>query len=83
MPPSSAEKEVSILISYAGPCDDTSMLQPKRELVPYSAYAGFRTQYEEPQLDEGFAEIKGVNWVFEGDEEERRRWSMWLQIDGK
>ncbi|EPT06187.1 hypothetical protein FOMPIDRAFT_1027013 [Fomitopsis schrenkii] len=55
----------------------------KRDLVPYSAYTGFRAQYEEPQLSEGFTEVKTVNWVFEGDEEERRRWSMWLQIDGK
>ena len=83
MPPSVAEKEVSISASYAGLYDDTSLPQPKRELVPYSAYTGFRAQYEEPQLDEGFAEIKRANWVFEGDEEERRRWSMWLQIDGK
>ena len=51
--------------------------------MPYSAFTGFRAAYEEPQLDEGFAEIKRVNWVFEGEEEERRRWSMWLQIDGK
>ena len=51
--------------------------------MPYSAFTGFRAAYEEPQLDEGFEEIKRVNWVFEGEEEERRRWSMWLQIDGK
>ncbi|KZT03593.1 PNK3P-domain-containing protein [Laetiporus sulphureus 93-53] len=57
--------------------------QPKRELLPYNAFTSFRAAYEEPQLSEGFSEIKRVNWVFEGDEEERRRWSMWLQIDGK
>lgn len=43
----------------------------------------FREAYEEPTLVEGFTEIKRVNFVFEGDEEERRRWGMWLQIDGK
>ncbi|KAH9830982.1 PNK3P-domain-containing protein [Rhodofomes roseus] len=57
--------------------------EPKRELLPYNAFTSFRAQYEEPQLKEGFQEIKKVNWVFEGDEEERRRWGMWLQIDGK
>ncbi|CAL1703869.1 unnamed protein product [Somion occarium] len=57
--------------------------QTKRELLPYSALADFRSKYEEPHLSEGFKEIKKVNWVFSGSEEERRRWSMWLQIDGK
>jgi len=57
--------------------------EPKRELLPYNAFTGFRAQYEEPSLSEGFAEIKQVNWIFEGTDEERMRWSMWLQIDGK
>jgi bifunctional polynucleotide phosphatase/kinase len=47
------------------------------------AFTSFRDNYEEPQSDEGFAEIKKVNWVFKGSEEEKRYWSMWLQIDGK
>lgn len=34
-------------------------------------------------MDEGFYEVRKVNWRFEGDEEARKRWSMWLQIDGK
>lgn len=46
-------------------------------------FAGFRDNYEEPQLIEGIQEIKQVNWVFEGSAEEERYWSMWLQIDGK
>ncbi|KAF8964079.1 polynucleotide kinase 3 phosphatase-domain-containing protein [Flammula alnicola] len=54
-----------------------------RVLLPYVAFSGFRDNYEEPQLSEGFSEIKKVNWVFEGTEEEKRHWSMWLQIDGK
>ncbi|KZT29942.1 PNK3P-domain-containing protein, partial [Neolentinus lepideus HHB14362 ss-1] len=57
--------------------------EPKRDLVPYLAYTSFRGAFEEPKADEGFEEVRTVNWVFEGDEEERRRWSMWLQIDGK
>jgi bifunctional polynucleotide phosphatase/kinase len=43
----------------------------------------FREQYEEPTAAEGFAEVQSVDFVFEGSEEERRRWKMWLQIDGK
>jgi bifunctional polynucleotide phosphatase/kinase len=57
--------------------------QPTRDLLPYLAFAGFQANYEEPQTSEGLSEVIKVNWVFEGDEEATRRWSMWLQIDGK
>ena len=57
--------------------------QTKRDLVPYSAFANFKSTYEEPTLAEGFSEIKTVNWKFEGGDDARERWSMWLQIDGK
>ncbi|KIM49030.1 hypothetical protein M413DRAFT_438191 [Hebeloma cylindrosporum] len=57
--------------------------QAARDLLPYAAFTGFRDNYEEPELSEGFTEVKNVNWVFEGTEEEKRYWSMWLQIDGK
>ncbi|KAF8906030.1 polynucleotide kinase 3 phosphatase-domain-containing protein [Gymnopilus junonius] len=57
--------------------------EPTRALLPFIAFSGFRENYEEPLLTEGFSEMKKVNWVFEGTEEERKRWSMWLQIDGK
>jgi len=58
-------------------------IESRRDIIPYVAFIGFRNHYEEPQLTEGFSEIIKVNWVFEGSEEERKRWSMWLQIDGK
>lgn len=57
--------------------------EPKRELVPYIGFTTFRDNYEEPRLIEGISEIKKVNWGFNGTEEERRCWSMWLQVDGK
>ncbi|KAI0710408.1 PNK3P-domain-containing protein [Cerioporus squamosus] len=57
--------------------------QPKRELLPYNAFTSFRANFQEPTVDEGFYEVRTVNWQFEGDEEARKRWSMWLQIDGK
>ncbi|KAL1947501.1 hypothetical protein VTO73DRAFT_13225 [Trametes versicolor] len=57
--------------------------EPKRDLVPYGAFTGFRADFEEPEVGEGFGEVRTVNFVFEGDEEARRRWGMWLQIDGK
>jgi bifunctional polynucleotide phosphatase/kinase len=51
--------------------------------VPYNAFTMFKAQYEEPIITEGFKELRYVNWVFEGSDEERRRWNMWLQLDGK
>ncbi|KAJ3742004.1 polynucleotide kinase 3 phosphatase-domain-containing protein [Lentinula detonsa] len=61
----------------------TASQEEKRALVPYLAFTSFRNGYEEPTLSEGFSEIQTVNWVFEGTEEERKYWSMWLQIQGK
>ncbi|TCD67649.1 hypothetical protein EIP91_012159 [Steccherinum ochraceum] len=57
--------------------------EAKRDILPYMAFTNYQSNYEAPQLAEGFSEMKKVNWVFEGTDEERRRWSMWLQVDGK
>jgi bifunctional polynucleotide phosphatase/kinase len=76
--------EVSIYLSRIFNTKPSPLfLQPKRELVPYTAFISFRNDYQEPTLNEGFSEIKKVHWVFQGTEEENRYWSMWLQIDGK
>ena len=81
-PPSVATNEVRVLKPRL-----RSMFmepfQPKRELVPYLAYTSYKSAFQEPELSEGFSEIKKVNWVFEGDEEAHRRWSMWHQLEGK
>lgn len=52
-------------------------------MLPYLVFIGFRNNHQEPQLSEGFSEVIKINWIFEGDEEARKRWNMWLQIDGK
>ena len=83
MPPSAAAKEVSLPFLNPHFLITKNPLQPTRALLPYLAFTSFREGYEEPQMSEGYSEIKKVNWVFEGTEEERKRWSMWLQIDGK
>ncbi|KAF9050802.1 PNK3P-domain-containing protein [Hymenopellis radicata] len=57
-----------------------SSTEQSRELLPYLAFSGFKANYEPPDEKEGFSEIRQVNWVFEGTDEERRHWSMWLQI---
>ncbi|KIK63827.1 hypothetical protein GYMLUDRAFT_71948 [Collybiopsis luxurians FD-317 M1] len=54
--------------------------EEKRELVPEIAYTTYENNFEEPSISEGFSEIRKVNWVFEGTGEERKYWSMWLQL---
>ncbi|KAK0502955.1 polynucleotide kinase 3 phosphatase-domain-containing protein [Armillaria luteobubalina] len=51
-----------------------------RDALPYLALITFRDNYEAPENEEGFAEVKTVNWRFEGTEEEEKYWKMWLQI---
>ena len=52
-------------------------------MLPRSVLLGFQKAYEEPTQAEGFSEIKKVNWVFEGSDEEKARYNMWLQVEGK
>jgi bifunctional polynucleotide phosphatase/kinase len=51
------------------------------KFIPSFAFDNFKANYEPPQQNEGFSEIKTVNWVFEGNDEERSRWSMWLHLE--
>ena len=87
MPPSTAALQASrqhfsqlFPVSFSG---HSQLSQPKRDVLPFLAFRSFSDHYEEPQVAEGLSEIKKINWVFEGNDEERRHWSMWLQIDGK
>ncbi|KIJ54541.1 hypothetical protein M422DRAFT_41811 [Sphaerobolus stellatus SS14] len=55
--------------------------EPTRSVLPALAFISFRANHEPPSLDEGFAEIKRINFKFEGTEEEKKKWMMWLEID--
>ncbi|KAJ7086588.1 polynucleotide kinase 3 phosphatase-domain-containing protein [Mycena crocata] len=57
--------------------------EPPREIVPMMAFTSFKDNFEEPELSEGISQIKKVNWVFKGTEEEQRAWSRWLQLEEK
>ncbi|KAI0278338.1 PNK3P-domain-containing protein [Russula aff. rugulosa BPL654] len=57
--------------------------EPTRPVLPHMALTSFEDAYEAPSVNEGFSEVRDVPWRFGGSEEERRHWSMWLQIDGK
>ena len=52
--------------------------EPVRELLPGSAFSSYVGQYEEPTLAEGFDEVRGVNFVFEGGDVQRKKWDMWM-----
>ncbi|KAI5122008.1 hypothetical protein M0805_001840 [Coniferiporia weirii] len=67
------------LLSEKSKADSKSV----RKLVPYSAFCSFAQDYEEPTVEEGFKDVRTVNWIFEGDSREERFWRMWLQVDGK
>jgi len=68
--------------AYALP-PSVAVRESPRDIVPMSAFSSFKDDFEEPDLKEGFAHVKKVNWVFDGTEVERKRWSMWLQLDEK
>ncbi|KAJ7150255.1 polynucleotide kinase 3 phosphatase-domain-containing protein [Mycena filopes] len=57
--------------------------EPPREALPRLAFTKYKDSFEEPELGEGFSQIKKINWVFEGTEEEREAWSRWLQVDSE
>ncbi|KAH9061190.1 polynucleotide kinase 3 phosphatase-domain-containing protein [Lactarius vividus] len=74
-------------LSWLGIITFTARMQGQASVVAREyrtpAIAGFADAYEAPSVKEGFTEVRDVPWIFEGSEEERRHWSMWLQIDGK
>ncbi|KAG9038000.1 hypothetical protein FRB95_003393 [Tulasnella sp. JGI-2019a] len=51
-----------------------------RELVPRIAYSGYKNAFQMPTVEEGFSEIKTINWVFDGSDDDRRRFNMYLDI---
>lgn len=56
--------------------------EPLRELLPNSAFINYVAQFEKPSLDEGFDELRSVNFVFVADDEQRRKWDMWM-LEGR
>ncbi|KAJ7582486.1 polynucleotide kinase 3 phosphatase-domain-containing protein [Mycena floridula] len=53
---------------------------PKRDVLPQVAFASFDKEFEEPTLAEGFTEVREINWVFQGTEEQEKYWSMWTWV---
>ena len=49
----------------------------KRVILPHSAFAGFRSRFQEPSITEGFQDIVRLDFQFQGDEQARRVWSQY------
>ncbi|GFZ48059.1 hypothetical protein JCM24511_05807 [Saitozyma sp. JCM 24511] len=52
--------------------------EPRRTLLPMMAFASFAADFEQPTLDEGFDELRSVNFHWEGDEQQRKKWDMYM-----
>lgn len=52
--------------------------EPARELLPASAFWSYQMAFEAISKEEGFSEVRTVNFVFEGTDEQRRRWDMYM-----
>lgn len=52
--------------------------EPERTLLPVSAFGMFSSAFERPEMDEGFDELRTVNFVWEGTEEQREIWNRYM-----
>ncbi|GAA5852634.1 hypothetical protein JCM8547_002572 [Rhodosporidiobolus lusitaniae] len=50
----------------------------KREVLPLIAFNSYAKNFQQPKLEEGFDEVKQINFRFDGPPEELSRWSRWL-----
>lgn len=52
--------------------------EPERGMLPLSAFATYGSAFERPEMDEGFEELRTVNFVWEGTEEQRAIWNRYM-----
>ncbi|GAA5835725.1 hypothetical protein JCM11251_007409 [Rhodosporidiobolus azoricus] len=50
----------------------------KREVLPMIAFQSFSKNLQKPTMDEGFDELKNINFKFDGPPEELKKWQRWL-----
>ncbi|KAG8835354.1 hypothetical protein FRC17_003837 [Serendipita sp. 399] len=50
------------------------------QLLTPSFFRDLKARFEDAQKNEGFKDMKRVFWQFEGPEEDRKRYMMWLQL---
>ncbi|KAF8344335.1 polynucleotide kinase 3 phosphatase-domain-containing protein [Cantharellus anzutake] len=49
---------------------------PVLDPSPTLAFSSFQNNFEAPDVNEGFSEVKTINWVFRGTEENRLLWAI-------
>lgn len=52
--------------------------EPERTLLPLSAFGTYVSAFERPEEDEGFDELRTVNFVWEGSEEQKSLWNRYM-----
>lgn len=52
--------------------------EPKRELLPGTAFTTYENAFELPTAKEGFNEVRTVNFVWEGSDDQRFIWDNYL-----
>ncbi|WVO17508.1 polynucleotide kinase 3'-phosphatase [Cryptococcus depauperatus] len=72
--PPELAKHNNLYRAYYRPPDE-----PVRTLLPAVAFSTFRSSFEEPNKEEGFDEVKAVNFQFEGSDEQRKKWNMYIE----
>ncbi|KLT44378.1 hypothetical protein CC85DRAFT_242532, partial [Cutaneotrichosporon oleaginosum] len=52
--------------------------EPKREILPESAFASYKSAFEIPAPKEGFDEMRTVNFIWDGTDNQRTLWDQYL-----
>jgi len=52
--------------------------EEERTLLPGTAFSSYASAFERPEMVEGFDELRTVNSVWEGTEQERRLWERYM-----
>lgn len=52
--------------------------EAKREILPETAFASYKAAFVPPEVKEGFEEVRTVNFVWEGTEDQRSLWDQYL-----
>jgi bifunctional polynucleotide phosphatase/kinase len=51
--------------------------EEKRDVLSSIAFRTFKHKLQEPTTREGFSEVKKINFVFEGSEQDKEAWQKW------
>ncbi|WVQ70553.1 polynucleotide kinase 3'-phosphatase [Cryptococcus sp. DSM 104548] len=72
--PPELAKHNNLYRAYYGPSNE-----PTRTALPPVAFGTFASNFEKPTKEEGFGEVRTVNFHFEGTEAQRKLWDMYIE----